>query len=163
MKNVELESIIQNLTQRMYQYAFCLVPDELQAEQIVIDATSVYLMKEKNFLNSFDQELATKKEKLLFKRNLHLNLMKEVWNLGRKRGLELNPHMKTPEKFTRFYELDLVQRSALFLKDSQEYKWEDISFIQDAKKYQLIEKIYQAREHLLERSEMENERVEDAR
>lgn len=149
MKDVELMSNIQKIIPKLYGYAYALVPDELMAEQILVDATSVSLMKEKNLLISFSQEIATKKEALLFKKKLQLNLIKEVWFLAKKRSSELPPRFKYPENFNSFYELDLLQRSALYLKEKEELKWEDILFVHELKKYQVVEKVYQAREKIL--------------
>jgi hypothetical protein len=50
MNKVQLIPLIDSLLPKVYGFAFSLLGDELQAEQAVIDAYTVFLMKEKDFL-----------------------------------------------------------------------------------------------------------------
>ena len=47
MKRKEFFQLLQPLTEKLYRLAWSLVPDDLQAEQLVIDSLNAYLLKEK--------------------------------------------------------------------------------------------------------------------
>ena len=48
MKRKDFYQLLHPLTDKLYRMATTLIPDDLQAEQLVIDSLNAYLIKEKN-------------------------------------------------------------------------------------------------------------------
>ena len=67
MKTIELEKFIQNLSPDLYSFAYILIPDDLQATQLMIDAVSVVMIQkisilDKWMMTSVDKSQATFEE-----------------------------------------------------------------------------------------------------
>ena len=54
MKSDLLRSVTNNLLTNFYTFSFSILPDELQAEQLIIDSYSVFLVRHKEFIDSID-------------------------------------------------------------------------------------------------------------
>ena len=50
MKSEELQKFIQNLSPELYSFAYVLVPDDLQASQLMIDGVQSFLIQKKSIL-----------------------------------------------------------------------------------------------------------------
>ena len=50
MKTEELQKYIQNLSPDLYSFAYVLVPDDLQASQLMIDCVQSFLIQKKSLV-----------------------------------------------------------------------------------------------------------------
>ena len=100
MKTEFERTLSDDALKKMFQFAFILVADDLQAAQIVIDAYLATSQKADN--KSRDQ--------------LHKSMLKNIYLLGKKRAPQLSSMLSRPEKNNQaFYSLAPLSRAALFL------------------------------------------------
>lgn len=154
MKKGQLQNLINSLIPKFYSFAFALVPDELQAEQMVIDAYAVFLVREKKFIADFKYS-GDSKEKAIFKRYIMSHMVSELYKIGLKRSSQLRVLKKSEYgQYDSFYQLKTNQRAVLFLKESFKYSIEGIQEILGLEKYQVIETLYNGRQSILEIHEL---------
>jgi hypothetical protein len=149
MKKSELEPLISSLLPKFFSFAFSLIPDELQAEQMVIDAYSVFLIREKDFIEELEYDPKSKREKSRFKKYLLKNLVADVYKLGIKRSSQLRHLNRENIDYQAYYQIEISQRAVIFMKDVLGFSIEDIQEILNMKKYQVIERLYNARNNLM--------------
>jgi len=151
MKKNELEPILDSLLTKLYSYAYALLPDDLQAEQLVIDAYSIFLVREKKFLQEFEFDSKNKKDRLNIRRFLMRNMLLDIFELGYKRSLQLRHLLQNDlgEK-QGFYDLKIEQRAVLFLKEVLQYTAKEIQETMSLQKHQVIETLYNARFKILD-------------
>lgn len=146
MKKVELQSLVNSLIPKFYSFAYALMPDELQAQQMVIDAYAVFLVREKKFIREFNYKPQTK-EKTVIKRYIMAHILSELFQMGLKRSAQLRLTIKGELGiYDSFYRLKTLHRAVLFLKENFHYSVEGIQEVLGLEKYQVIESLYNARE-----------------
>jgi hypothetical protein len=149
MNKVQLTSLIDSLLPKVYGFSFALLGDELQAEQAVIDAYTVFLMKEKSFLVNEEIDSESNKHRQGFKKYLLREMTREVYELSLKRISQLGGKRKTLLEYESFYSLNLNKRALLYLKEIGLYTVSDLQEIFGLERYQVIETYYNARHELL--------------
>lgn len=150
MKKAQLQTLLNSLIPKFYSFAYALVPDELQAEQMVIDAYAVFLVREKKFITEF-KYTGDKKEKSILKKFLMAHMVGELYKMGLKRSSQLRILTQRDHgQYSSFYQLKTNQRAILFLKESFKYSIEGIQEILGLQKYQVIETLYNGRHSILE-------------
>lgn len=149
MNKVELIPLIDNLVPKVYGFAFSLLGDELQAEQAVIDAYTVFLMKEKDFLIDEELDPESKQDRKSLKKFLLREMTREVYELSLKRVSQFGRNKKSPPEFNRFYSLSLNKRALIYLKEVGLYTVSDLQEIFALERHQVIEAYYNARYELL--------------
>jgi DNA-directed RNA polymerase specialized sigma24 family protein len=156
MKRNELDNLLNSIIPKLYSFAYAMIQDDEQAEQLIVDAYSVFLVKEKNFIIDFKYN-DNKKEKLSFKNYLLINLIGEIYGLGVKRNSE-QKHLKRLDhgEFDSFYKLDVTQRSVLFLKENLKFSIELIQETLQIKKHQVLEQLYNSRHRIIETETTDN-------
>lgn len=146
MKKAELQTLVNSLIPKFYSFAYALVPDELQAEQMVIDAYAVFLVREKKFIGEFKYK-GEKKEKSAMKRYIMSHMLSELYQMGLKRASQLKfIREKDHGQFNSFYRLNTAQKAILFLKESFNMSVEGIQEVLGLKKHQVVESLYNSRE-----------------
>jgi len=55
MKIEELQKYIQNLSPELYSFAYVLIPDDLQASQLMIDCVQSFLIQKKPLIEKMGQ------------------------------------------------------------------------------------------------------------
>lgn len=154
MKKAQLQTLVNSLIPKFYSFAFALVPDELQAEQMVIDAYAVFVVREKNFIAKFKYS-DDKKEKSIFKKYIMSHMINEIFKMGVKRSSQLRIlGNRNHGQYESFYNLKTNQRAILFLKESFKYNVETIQDILGLEKYQVIETLYNGRQSILAVNEL---------
>lgn len=149
MKIDDLEILTSSLIPKLYSFAFAMINEESMAEQIVIDAYSVFLVKDKNFIENFKYE-DSKKEKVSIKRYLFINLLREVYEMSLKRKAHSKYLLKKRfDEYDAFYSLESQQKAVLFLKENFEFSIEMIQETLQLEKYQVVECLYNSRQRLL--------------
>jgi len=146
MKQKEIEEILSQLGIEIYSFAYILIPDDLQAHQIVVDSIGALIITKKEYLDSLIQI-----KKVFFeneKQYLKLQLYKNVYDLSRKRVFQIKKSIDS-ESFTTlaniFYKLEFDEKALLYLKDKKKWNTIDLEFICSKNKAELLSILYAAR------------------
>lgn len=150
MKIDELQKYIQNLSPDLYSFAYVLIPDDLQASQLMIDCVQSFLIQKKSLIEKMSQS----KNKIL--RNLldetELHLLNIVFDLSRKRYQQLKVSFKDVEQNGGFFALDFDEKAVLYLKDKAGFNLNSIEFITSSIRSEVLSHLYSGRikmtEHL---------------
>jgi DNA-directed RNA polymerase specialized sigma24 family protein len=150
MKRNEIESLLNLIIPKLYSFAYAMIQDEDEAEQLIVDAYSVFLVREKHFIAEFEYN-GTKKDKKSFKSYLLINLVGELYGLGVKRSTQQKLQNRLDHgEFDSFYKLDSTQRAVLFLKENLKFSIELIQETLKIKKHQVVEQLYNSRHRIIE-------------
>jgi DNA-directed RNA polymerase specialized sigma24 family protein len=146
MKMQEVQSILNPLIPKIYAFAFALVADELQAEQLVIDSFSVFGIKDRDILEGLDRNWSDKNIYQQFKRDFFKTVLKNTYMLSQKRFGQLYQDAEMLNKLPSFYQvLSLTSRAAIYLKQVEQLKVNDVAWILGLDKIEVIQKISEAR------------------
>ena len=89
MKRMDFYHLLKPLTEKLYRIAFCLIPDDLQAEQLVIDSLNAYLIKDKKHILALgDLEAMAKKDVPLKRRHAFKGILKYMGEIGVRRSTQ---------------------------------------------------------------------------
>lgn len=143
MKIEELQKYIQNLSPELYSFAYVLIPDDLQASQLMIDCVQSFLIQKKTLID----KMGTSKNKIL--RNLldetKLNLLKIVFDLSRKRYQQLKMSLRDVEQGGGFFALEFDEKAVLYLKEKANLDLDGIEFITSKTRSEVLSHLYAAR------------------
>jgi DNA-directed RNA polymerase specialized sigma24 family protein len=147
MKRKDFYQLVQPLTDKLYRFAFNLIPDDLQAEQLVVDSLNAYLLKEKKHILRKEVEIENKKELQVLRRIYFKGVLRYMGEIGVRRSTQLNEQMKMfrPEEFAPFYSLEPKVRFVLALRYQAQFSAEEIQEIVQMPRYEVIEKIHNGR------------------
>lgn len=151
MKRKDFYQLVQPLTQKLYRFAYTLIPDDLQAEQLVIDGLNAYLLKEhKNILRK-EIDLTSKKESQLIRRIYFKGILRYLGDIGIRRSIQMKDLVKVdlPKEYSLFYTLDPKIRFVIGLRYEAQFTVEEIEEISRMPRYEVIEKIHNGRFLLL--------------
>lgn len=147
MKRMEFFEIIAPVSDKLYRFAFNLIPDDLQAEQLVIDAFNAFLIKEKKNILSKEFEMQDKKSLQLLRRSFFKGILSYMSEIGARRSMQLMEQMKLtrPAEFTNFFGLDAKVRAVLTLRYDFQFTVVEIEDILHMPRYEVIEKLHNGR------------------
>ncbi|MDD4972829.1 MAG: hypothetical protein PHY93_00680 [Bacteriovorax sp.] len=143
MKTEELQKYIQNLSPELYSMAFVLIPDDLQASQLMIDCVQSFLIQKKTLIEKMGLT-KNKIEKNLLEET-KLNLIKIVYELSRKRYLQLKISLSDVEGNGGFFSLDFDEKAILYLKEKANLDLDQIEFITSTSRSEVLSYLYSAR------------------
>lgn len=151
MKRKDFFQLIQPLTEKLYRFAYTLIPDDLQAEQLVIDGLNAYLLKEKKTISKKEIDLNSKKETQLIRRMIFKGILRYISEIGTRRSLQLNEQMRLniPKDFTPYYSLEPKVRLVMSLRYDSQFTVEEIEEIVQMPRFEVIEKLHNGRFLLL--------------
>jgi hypothetical protein len=151
MKRKDFFQLIQPLTDKLYRFAYSLMPDDLQAEQLVIDGLNAFLLREKKSILKQEINLELKKETQLLRRRYFKEILRYISTIGLRRSVQLVEQLKIsrPEDFKAFYDLDPKVRMIVNLRYEAQFTVEEIEDIAQMPKYEVIEKLHNGRFLLL--------------
>ncbi|MBC7537826.1 MAG: hypothetical protein H7281_03335 [Bacteriovorax sp.] len=143
MKTEELQKYIQNLSPELYSFAYVLIPDDLQASQLMIDCVQSFLIQKKVLV----EKMGLTKNKIV--KNLleetKLNLKKIVYELSRKRYQQLKISLSDVEANGGFFSLDFDEKAILYLKEKAALDLDRIEFITSNTRSEVLAHLYSAR------------------
>ena len=148
MNKAELAPILDNLLPKLFSFAYSLIPDELQAEQMVIDAYSVFIIREKDYIENYSLNTERKKDRSMFRRFLMKSLLRDIYLLGAKRAAQLK-NLVFEKSYDSYYERGVSERAILYMKDILGLEIEEIQEVMQMQKHHVIENIYNARNSIL--------------
>lgn len=143
MKTIDLEKFIQNLSTDLYSFAFILIPDDLQATQLMIDSVSVLMIKNKALIEKWKS--ADVKEVVNHSLDIRIHLYKSMYDLSKKRYNQLRLSFKEIEDGAGFFSLAFDDKAALFLQERTEFSLELIEFILGKTRGEVLAHLYSAR------------------
>lgn len=151
MKRIDFYHLVQPLTEKLFTFAYTLLPDDLQAEQLVIDGVNAFLLKEKKNLLNKEVDQSNKKDVQLYKRYLLKGILRYMSTIGVRRANQLSEQMRLsrPEEFAPYYSLDPKVRLILKLRYEAQFSVEEIGEIVQIPRFEVIEKIHNGRFLLL--------------
>ena len=151
MKRKDFYQLALPLTEKLYRFAYTLIPDDLQAEQLVIDSINAYLLKERKSITKRELDMTSKKETQLIRRTYFKAILKHLSDIGVRRSLQLSEQMKVhrPKEFAAFYTLEPKVRFVITLRYEAQFSVEEIEEIVQMPRYEVIEKIHNGRFLLL--------------
>lgn len=147
MKRKDFFQLVQPLTDKLYRFAYDLIPDDLQAEQLVIDSLNAYLLKEKKSILRREVDFTDKKDTLTQRRAVFKGILRYMGDIGSRRAGQLNEQMKLirPQEFAAFYNLEPKIRFVIALRYDAQFSAEEIEEIVQMPRYEVIEKIHNGR------------------
>lgn len=147
MKRSELFSLIQPLIPKLYSMAHGLLPDDLQAEQLVIDSINAFLVRESSTVLKRELKTSDKKEIQFLRRNYYKSILRNLSDIGSRRSLQLKEQMQMqrPENYEGFYSLEPKIRLALKLRFEANFTVDEIQDILEIPRYEVIEKLHNGR------------------
>jgi hypothetical protein len=151
MKRKELYALLSPLSEKLYRFAFTLIPDDLQAEQLVIDSFNAHLLREKKKLIARDVDLNNKNESQILRRQYFKGILHHMLEIGVRRSVQLGEQLKVtrPQEYGPYYSLDPKVRFVMSLRYDAQFSVEEIEEIVQMPRYEVIEKIHNGRFLLL--------------
>lgn len=147
MKRNDLISIVDSIIPGLYSFSYALIPDELQAEQLIVDAFSVFLIREEEDIKALEMESA--RERAASKRYAQTSLLIDIFDLAKKRAPQLASLLRNVREHKSFYELDILHRAVLSAKENLKLSNAQIGEIFALKNHQVLEALHNSRSILL--------------
>lgn len=148
MKTLDLEKFIQGLSTDLYSFAFILIPDDLQATQLMIDSVAALVIQKKSLVDQWSKSSADKV--LEHSEEIKLHLYKTLYDLSKKRYHQLKAGLRSIEDNSGFFALDFDDKAVLFLQERSEFSSEMIEFISSKSKTEVLAHLYSARINMIE-------------
>lgn len=142
MKNADLEKFIQSLSHDLYSMAYVLIPDDLQASQLMIDSVQAFLIKKSPLFDKWEQDLLSENEIQI---NCKMELLKNIFELSKKRYYQLKMSLRDIEDSSGFFSLELDEKAALYLKERAHCSLEQCEYILAKSRTELLAHLYSAR------------------
>lgn len=151
MKRKDFYQLLAPLTEKLYRFAYTLIPDDLQAEQLVIDSLNAYLLKERKNLLKKEIDLNSKKDTQYMRRIHFKGILRHMCDIGVRRSVQLTEQLKLmrPEGYTAYYSLEPKVRFVMSLRYDAQFTVEEIEEIVQMPRFEVIEKIHNGRFLLL--------------
>lgn len=151
MNKKDFFEIANPLLERLYRVAFNLLPDDLQAEQLVIDTINACLIKEKKSIELREIDLSDKKVLAVIRKQVYKTMLRYMTQIGIKRSVQLFDQMRLnrPVEYKAFFDVDPSIRLVLTLRYEQQFNVDEITDIMQMPRYEVIEKLHNGRFLLL--------------
>lgn len=143
MKTEELKKFIQNLSPDLYSFAYVLIPDDLQASQLMIDCVQSFLIQKKPLIDRMF--LSKTKIATNFSDEVRYSLFKIVFELSKKRYQQLKMSFSDVEQNGGFFSLDFDEKAILFLKERGNLELYQIESITSCNQAEVLAHLYSAR------------------
>jgi DNA-directed RNA polymerase specialized sigma24 family protein len=113
----------------LFSFSFCLLPDELQAQQLLLDALSVFALGEKDLVEEFEV-VVDPQRKLALMKVLRKSIMRAIFHMASKRASQLESTLFSRENTPDvFFHLAISQRAVLYLKHKLNFDFSEIEHI----------------------------------
>ena len=148
VRKKDLFVLIQPLLPRLHSLAVCLLPDDLQAQQLVVDTLMLCLLKEKKIWREREWDEENAKIQLQLRKQFMKSMVTHMVDLGMKRSLQLwttLPDVELVRQYPQFYQLETKARAVAWLRFGQNWSMDEIERVLQLKRYELVEKVHNAR------------------
>ncbi len=128
----KVDEHLMTFTPELFSFSYALIPDELQAQQIVTDSLAVLALKHQELLETvFVGDSDTRERKDRF---IKVALFESAYSLATKREKQLNI---SNESNRSFYLLPITSRALLFLTFKTDFTQEEFADIISRDKYEV--------------------------
>ena len=142
MNKNKLFTLIEPYLDQLFSFAFAMVGDEQTSLNIINDAYTVFIMKERDTILELEED--NDKALKYWKNTLIFSLYEEIYQLARKRELEQENIYLGNDEFSEYFKLSLFNRALLFLKHIDEMSMEKLEMIFALERHELVEALYNA-------------------
>lgn len=118
-----------------------LVPDDLQASQIVIDGVTAFVAAEKAWLHCMDVQGTSKMDLALLRKDIYKLVCKSIYQIGSKRSAQI-----PPDKEQNLLNIDIASRALIYLKYKTDFTFEETLEIVNLTKPMALAKLYTGKE-----------------
>ncbi|MBL7666082.1 MAG: hypothetical protein JNM93_13180 [Bacteriovoracaceae bacterium] len=123
-----------------FSFAYTLIPDELQSQQLVIDSYEATLLDRVSFEGNEKEQI-------------QLELLKRIYELAERRSYQLEGQVFSAESISPkneiyYSSLGIKQRAVLFLYHKAQRSLDDIAVILKLKRFEAIEFLHSSRNGL---------------
>ncbi len=137
MKIEDLESYLKKQHSDFYSFSFVLIPDDLQASQLIIDAVANVLVDKNELVRKLlDEKVASKPSEQILN-DLRFHIFKAVYFLAKKRFHQIKLSVDI-EHLDVYFKLDLEERAFIFLKNKMKWSLDDVSFVSTLSSNEII-------------------------
>lgn len=136
-----LEQFFKLKSNELYPFAYSLLPDDLQAGQLVLDAIDLILI-DKDYIDDFplyySDEGRLRKDSFI----LTTTLYSHIYRLAKRRVGQLSGSFSIPSGYGPFYRTPIESRSVIFLREKLSFSWERVGEIIGQDRIVAIEKYH---------------------
>jgi hypothetical protein len=144
MKTKELQRFIQKLSPDLYSFAYVLIPDDLQATQLIIDCVQSFLIQKTILIDKlFQAKNGEAQNALLDEARLHLQ--KIIFEIAKKRYQQLKVSFQDVESEIGFFSLEFEEKAVLYLKEKIGHDLEIVEMITALSQSEILANLYVAR------------------
>ena len=144
MKIKELQRFIQKLSPDLYSFAYVLIPDDLQATQLIIDCVQSFLIQKTLLTDKLLQAKNSEIQNALLTET-RLQLHKIIFEIAKKRYQQLKVSFQDVESEIGFFSLVFEEKAVLYLKEKVGYDLESIELISNLSQSEILSNLYTAR------------------
>lgn len=158
MRIEQFEILMETQLPKLFGLCSALTPNLKFAEQLFMDAYTVFVVEEKEFLATENFETTNQSERLSVKRYLFNSMSRQIIELASKKSkyFEAVPNSKILE-YKNFFELKNNHKAILFLKEKLKVDLKDLQEIFELQSYQVKEVFHNALHKLNENSVIQEE------
>ena len=147
MRNNRLGIFLKDLNPELFSFAHALISDDLQVQQLVVDAVHLLAVEEWELMFDFLSLKQNNGECILLQ--LKKTAYKSIFNMAKRRSEQLKGSLRGMVKYAPFFLLDINQRAIVFLKHKTKYGFEFIEEVTAKDRHQIIEILNHSRDMLL--------------
>lgn len=151
MKRKDFFQLVQPLTPKLYRFAHAMIPDDLQAEQLVIDGFNAFLLNEQKEIMKKEIDLEDKKDFQIIGRKYFKGILAHIASIGIRRSGQLSHQTRVgvPESYKSFFALEPRIRAATYLRYIAQLSVDEIEDVLQIPRFEVIEKLHNGRFLLL--------------
>ncbi|WP_372654972.1 hypothetical protein, partial [Halobacteriovorax sp.] len=125
----------------LYPFAYSLLPDDLQAGQLVLDALDLILV-DKDFSDKFPEYYENRDLLAADQFIITTALYSHIFRLAKIRVGQLSGSFTIPHGFGPFYRTPIENRATVFLREKLSFSWERVGVIIGKDRISAIERYH---------------------
>ena len=154
MKKGDLEKYLHQINPELFSFSFAMVPDRLQAQQIVLDSIYLLLLEEKELIGKVSSVEYSEVEKIYFEK-VRKFLYGQIFKIGKKRFFQVGIGLKAEGKYDPFYKLTFNEKAILYLKQKMNFDFEELEEILGLTNVAIMTQLNSGRYNLMKKLGME--------
>ena len=143
MNTKELENYLKTLQPDLFSFSYILIPDDLQASQLIVDAIANVLIDRRELIDRILKNEKVETEKT----ELNHYLYRAIYLLARKRFHQIKSSMNL-NNLEAFYHLELDERALLFLKHKMKWSKDQMNFVTTLSSEEIVSILTKSRMNL---------------
>ena len=144
-----LDSFFKNINSDLYSFSYALIPDDLQVQQLILDAIGLFIDVEEELLLDF---MSLKKGQVNLLYQFKKIIYRNIFHTAKKRLEQLKGGLGETKEFIPFYSLNVNQRAVLFLKHKTKFEWIFMEEVTGLDRHDIMELLGSGRNKLLDNS-----------